>query len=81
MLLSIENPANTLPSSTLKGYLIADLVLTLIFSVEMIVRILAMGFYRSPASGNVGVSIIRSQLLASMEGSNALNCTTRHVAW
>lgn len=44
-LLAYAGPANTYPDDVLTALMIADLVLTLIFSIEMFIRIIALGFY------------------------------------
>ena len=45
LLLAYAGPANTHPEDILTAMMIADLVLTLIFSIEMFIRIIALGFY------------------------------------
>ena len=44
-LLAYAGPANTQPEEVLTAMMVADLVLTLIFSIEMFIRIIALGFY------------------------------------
>jgi hypothetical protein len=44
-LLAYAGPANTYSEDVLTAMMIADLVLTLIFSIEMFIRIIALGFY------------------------------------
>ena len=54
VLLAVQNPATTLSNDTLYVFMIIDLVLTGIFTVEMCIRIIAMGLYNGlwPDEGN-----------------------------
>lgn len=44
-MLAYAGPANTYPEEQLTAMMISDIILTVIFSVEMGIRIIALGFY------------------------------------
>jgi hypothetical protein len=52
-LLAYAGPANTYPEEQLTAMMLADVVLTVIFSVEMGIRIIALGFYDSTGQNPV----------------------------
>ena len=70
VVLAIQGPNNELSESTNKLFNAFDLVVTVLFTIEMILRIIGLGFVRGPRTylkdaWNVRVSQPISQLQAS----------------
>jgi hypothetical protein len=59
ILLAIESPANTLSEETLDMIVIIDMVLTIGFTVEMFIRIIAMGFWDRKGEGTAPNTVYR----------------------